>query len=422
MKPSLLCLLVVLVVVAPCFAQAQTVDNLSSFDVVWKTVNEQHFDPTFAGIDWQALYDRYRPQIAASSGIEAFEQITNNMLFELRLSHLLVASEKRLTTYMPRLFADGNVGIDIRWRQAKAIILSIQPGGPAHQAGLKPGYEIRGIGGRDIHEIVRTAEALPPYNVRHRNGTLANYILGHLNGPADTSVSVRYVGAHSQAKEAVMVRRTRGAGTIISDAMPPVFIEFEARRLARNIGYIWFNHFAAPVDTAFVDALETLRDTRGLIVDVRGNPGGYFRVVDTLVENLIRVETTLYRFRLRNRTVEKKVTPSERPYHQPVVVLVDETSLSASEHFAACLQALGRAVIIGARSPGYLLGANWIRLPNGLSFMHTILEPIPFKGGALEGKGVRPDFEIGLDSSELRAGRDNQLEAARAYLLEKSAP
>lgn len=75
-------------------------DNLESFDLVWKTVNENHFDPAFGGVDWSAMRDRYRPQIASTSDIEEFTRITNQMLFELKTSHLLVATEKTLKTYM----------------------------------------------------------------------------------------------------------------------------------------------------------------------------------------------------------------------------------------------------------------------------------------------------------------------------------
>ena len=422
MKTVLLSVVSLLLVGVPGQAQPPLAEDVKSFDVVWKTVNERHFDATFAGTDWQAMRDRYRPQLVSSSDTDAFERITNRMLFELRLSHLLVATETRLKTVMPRLFAAGSPGIDVRWRQRRAVITRITPGSSAHEAGLAPGYAITRIGGRDVHAIVRAAEALPPYNVRNRNATLANYLLGHLNGPPGTSVSIRYGDDRSREQEAVLIRQTRGAGTIVSDAMPPVFIEFESRRLAHDIGYVWFNHFAAPVDSAFVDALETMRDTRGLIVDVRGNPGGYFRVMDTLIANLISVETVLYRFRFRDRTVTRTVSPAKRPYRQPVVVLIDETSMSSSEHFAACLQAIGRAIVVGARSPGYLLGAHWIKLPNGLSFMHTILEPIPFGGRTVEGKGVRPDLAIALDREALLAGRDAQLEGAIARLLKTSLP
>ncbi|BBO66640.1 peptidase S41 [Desulfosarcina alkanivorans] len=388
--------------------------------MVWKTVNESHFDPTFGGIDWKAMRDRYHPQIVSSSGIEDFNRITNNMLFELRLSHLLVATEKMLKTYMPTLFSEGTVGIDVRWMQNKVVITKINPGCPAQKAGLKTGYEIKEIDGRDVNEIIQIAEVLPPYNVRNRRGGISNFIIGHLNGPPNTLVSIRYVDENSLLKEAAILRQSRGTGKIISDAMPPVFIEFEAKRLERNIGYIWFNHFADPVDKDFVQALEIMRDTCGLIFDLRSNPGGNFRVVDTIIEQLITAKTPLYRFRFREKTVERSLNPSKHPYEKPVVVLIDVTSMSSSEHFAACLKAIGRAAIVGERSPGYLLGSKWIKLPNGLSFMHSFLQPIPFDGQIVEGHGIKPDLEIGLNRNDLLKGRDNQLEAAIEYILEEN--
>lgn len=402
-----------------CFAQNQTADNLKSFDLVWKTVNETHFDPTFGGIDWKIMRDRYRPQIVPSTGIEEFNSITNQMLFELRLSHLLVASEKMLKTYMPTLFSKGTIGIDVRWLQNKVVITKVKPGFPGQKAGLKTGYVIKEIDGRDVTKIIETGKVLPPYNERNRKGGISNFITGHLDGPPNTSVSIWYLDENSSLKKAVITRRSRGKGKIISDAMPPAFIEFETKRLENDIGYIWFNHFADPVDKVFLHALKTMRDTRGFIFDVRSNPGGYFHIVDTMIEQLITNKTLLYRFRFRDKSIERNLNPSKHPYEKPVVVLIDATSMSSSEHFAGCLQATGRAVIVGECSPGYLLGAKWIRLPNGLSFMHSFLQPIPFDGRIVEGHGIKPDLEIGLDRNDLLEGRDTQLEAAIAYILQR---
>ena len=64
-----------------------------------------------------------------------------------------------------------------------------------------------------------------------------------------------------------------------------------------------------------------MHDTRGLIFDVRGNPGGYFPVMDTIIEQLISFKTPLYRLRFKGKTVEKTLTPAKNPYQKPVAVL-----------------------------------------------------------------------------------------------------
>ena len=100
-------------------------------------------------------------------------------------------------------------------------------------------------------------------------------------------------------------------------------------------------------------------------------------------------------------------------------MLVDAMSMSASEFFAGCMQAIDRATILGERSPGFMLAASWKRLPNGGVLMHTIFEPRTAAGTLLEGRGVVPDIEVGLDRELLLRGRDSQVEAAVRHILER---
>jgi len=394
--------------------------NVQSFETVWQTVNEKHYDPTFGGVDWQALYGRYEPRIAAADSVEEFYELTNRMLFELNLSHLLVATRSDLERYMPVLFAEGAIGIDMKWIDGQAVISAVRPGTPADKAGLRPGCVIVGVDGKSIDQMVTNGKAYltPPFNERNRRNNLANYILGQIYGKPDTRVTITYRNEFNIIGEKAIMRRSRGQARTLSPAMPPAFIEFDSQRLAGNVGYIRFNHFAAPVDTKFIAAIETMDDNNGLIIDLRANPGGFFSVLDTMAEHLLFERVLLYQYKLRNRTVDKVLDPVAAPYHKPVVVLIDEKSMSCSELFAGSLQAEKRAVIIGDRSPGYLLGASWIRLLNGGYFMHTILQPLPSDGKIIEDHGVVPDIEVSLDREALLEGRDPQLEAALNYIKE----
>jgi carboxyl-terminal processing protease len=188
--------------------------------------------------------------------------------------------------------------------------------------------------------------------------------------------------------------------------------------LGRGIGYIRFNHFAEPVDTRMIAALSAMRSAPGIIIDLRGNPGGYFSVLDIIAKHLLTDRVLLYRYRFRNRTIDKVLAPVAGAYRKPVVVLIDEKSMSCSELFASSMQAVGRVVLVGDRSPGYLLGADWVRLMNGSAFMHTILQPLPADGRIVENNGVKPDIAVSLDRDALLDGRDTQLEAAMTYIGE----
>ena len=111
MKKIVIILFLVLIAATSCKTQYQ---NMYSFETVWQTVYEKHFDPTFGGADWRKLHDKYKPQIAAANSNSEFFSITNKMLFELNLSHLLVIMPDGLKRYMPVLFAEGTIGVDIR--------------------------------------------------------------------------------------------------------------------------------------------------------------------------------------------------------------------------------------------------------------------------------------------------------------------
>jgi carboxyl-terminal processing protease len=396
--------------------------NLQSFETVWKTVNEKHYDPIFGGTDWKALHDHYKPKIAAADNESDFYIQTNRMLFELNLSHLLVATQRDLERYVPVLTALGTVGIDVKWMGEEAVITAVRPNSPADKSGLRPGRTVVGIDGKAIKEMVSDEKSIlmPPFNRRNRCNILSNYILGHIYGRPNTKVTINYGDELGNNKEVSLIRESRGRAVTVSPVMPPAIIEFESRRLVDDISYIRFNHFAEPVDTKFIAALKEMNDTRGMIIDLRAVPGGFFKVLDTMARHLLAEKVLLYSFKFRDRTLNKVLTPVAEPYTKPVVVLIDERSMSCSELFAGSLQAVNRAVVIGNRSPGYLLGADWKKLLNGGYFMHTILQPLPSDGRIIEDHGVVPDVEINLDRDALFEGRDTQLEAAIGYILENS--
>ncbi|MCW8893222.1 MAG: S41 family peptidase [Deltaproteobacteria bacterium] len=401
----------------PAMAAPQSANNLKNFDLVWRTVYKEHFDPNFGGVDWKDLYRIYRPRVEQAKNLAEFTRIINEMLFKLKLSHLMVFSENDLKTYIPTLFAEGSVGINLRWVQNRAIITRIKRGSPADKAGLRPGYVINRINGRLTSEFLTEVQWPPPLNQQNRSNLTASYLMGLLDGPPGTHVKLGYSDETDQAHQLEIIRDPRGAGQIISPAMPAFHIEFEARLLPNDIGYIWFNHFAPPVDIFFEQALQDFQNTRGLIIDLRGNPGGYFSIMDRIVARLVETEGNLYQLQFRDKTIQRKIKPAETTYKQPIAILIDVTSMSTSELFSACMQALGRAIIIGERSPGYLLGAKWIRLQNNLFFMHTNLLPLPLSGRIVEGNGIIPNIEIALEHNLLLKGKDSQLEAAREYFL-----
>jgi carboxyl-terminal processing protease len=100
----------------------------------------------------------------------------------------------------------------------------------------------------------------------------------------------------------------------------------------------------------------------------------------------------------------------------PVAILVDDFSASATEFFSAGMQALGRARIFGVPTAGQSLPAAMFRLPSGDVLMHPIADHEDTNGRRVEGTGVTPDTHTPLTRTDLRAGRDAALDAARDWL------
>ena len=110
------------------------------------------------------------------------------------------------------------------------------------------------------------------------------------------------------------------------------------------------------------------------------------------------------------------------PYPGQVVILVDELSASAAEEFAGSLQALGRATIIGTQTQGSCLVSNIKFLPRDAILIYPHGQSQTPDGRILEDNGVVPDIEVALDRASLLQGKDSQLEAALAFLIQSSDP
>jgi carboxyl-terminal processing protease len=96
--------------------------------------------------------------------------------------------------------------------------------------------------------------------------------------------------------------------------------------------------------------------------------------------------------------------------------LIDQLSGSACELFAGSLQAIGRAIVAGERSPGSVMESDMMVFPNGAIFMYPVAQLATPDGTVLEGHGVVPDLEVGLEREMLLKGVDSQINSAIRYI------
>jgi carboxyl-terminal processing protease len=202
--------------------------------------------------------------------------------------------------------------------------------------------------------------------------------------------------------------------------------------LTSGYGYIRFDEFHPSLVKDFKAAVENLRATPGMILDLRRNRGGVGATLEAMATLFFDAKTLFER-----RMSRKQVTASERDGHRPeetqvfvgkkgeqiypgpVVILVSEYSASATEVFAAGMQDSGRVKLVGSPSCGCVLGITHDRVMKGGGVLE-ISEVLWFspKDRKLEGEGVIPNVNAVPTIAALREKRDLVLEAGEKMLQE----
>ena len=386
--------------------------RIASYEAIWQTVNEQHYDSTFGGLDWTAIHDKYYDLVKHANDETGFLEIANRMLGELGLSHYSVFRAE------PDGPSTGTVGLETRLLDGKAVITTIREGYPAAKAGLREGYIVEAIDDVPVEKILSNSKkkALSHVNEWRRQSDLDRAIRNRLRGAPGTSVSLTFLDEYDSLRRTTLLRKERPGKTILDKSLPPFFVEFQAKRIADSIGYISFSTFLSPVDERFEQAIDGMLDMRGIVLDIRGNPGGMHEVGEAIAAKLLQKPTLFSVFKYRDRKEEVVVQPNGRTYAGPVVVLIDGQNASASERFAACLQSIGRGVVIGERSRGAVGPSDGEVLPNGTTFQYLTAQSLTPDGIVLEGRGVIPDIVIRPDREALLHGKDAALDRAIKYI------
>jgi carboxyl-terminal processing protease len=385
-----------------------------SFEKVWTTVNEKHYDPTFGGVDWKKARADYEPKALAAKSERAFIQVLNQMLGELKLSHFVV--------YQPTAVIENNkigagvVGIELKWIDNQAVISRIETASPANLAKLKTGLVIEKIGGKTVGELLASVEKfLAERNLPEAQKRIlrAQVLLSFINGDTATKVKIEASDGKNQLQIFEVARAERkGEMSPAVGSFPPQEIVFEAKRLADGIGYIRFNIWVIPQMPKIREAIRSMQDAPGIIFDLRGNPGGIVGMAPGIAGYLTDKQTSLGTMKSRDNEMKFIVYPQTAPYAGKVVIIIDGGSGSTSEVFAAGMQEIERSKVVGETSAGQILVSLFEQLPTGAIFQHAISDYKSPKNILIESRGVIPDTEIKITRQTLLDGRDVQIEEA----------
>ena len=312
----------------------------------------------------------------------------------------------------------GTAGIDIRVIDGEALVVSVDPNAAAHKQGVRPGWIVRRIDDEDLAPVLRRVSAT------YRDSTmqalvLARTVLGRLEGPIENTVEVDFRDGRDKAVTLTLEREPPRGSPEKFGYMPEAWLWIEAKPVTPQIGYVAFNYFLDParLTAAFQGEFQSCGDCKGLVIDLRGNPGGIgilaMGLAGYFIDQPNRKLGTLY---MRDLPMNFVVNPRTPAFHGAVAILIDGLSASTSEIFAGGLRDLKRARIFGTRSAGAALPSQFERLPNGDGFQYAMATYKSANGQTLEGTGVIPDQPAPLTRAALLAGHDPALDAAVQWL------
>lgn len=394
----------------------ETARRRQSFDLVWNTINDKHFDKTFGGVDWQKMREIYEPRAMAAKSSDEFHQILRQMLNELKLSHFSVFPRPVQDDQSKMIAADGTIGAELKMIDGQAIVFRVENDSPAARVGIKTGFAVEKIDGK------RTAEILAPLDksmaerkldermrLVYRERTLQSLIDGKIGTAVKLELSND--GKRPLPVEVVPVA-DQGEMSPALGNFPPQKTVFEARKLAGDIGYIRFNIWVIPQMAKIRQAVKEFLGAKGIVFDLRGNPGGVGGMAPGVAGLLMSERATLGSMTSRDNTQNFTVFPQANPFKGKIVILTDYGSASTSEVFAAGLQESGRAQVVGERTAGAVLPSFFVSLPTNAIFQYAVSDYKSPKNILIEGRGVIPDIQVKQSRQALLKGDDAQLEAA----------
>jgi carboxyl-terminal processing protease len=404
-----------------------------TFDAAWTIVRDTHFDPKMNGVDWNAVRDELRPAALAAKTTPELRGVLRRMLERLGQSHFAVipstadvAADSTSISGPAHGDLSAHTGMDVRLVGDAMLVTAVDPKGGAAAAGVRTGWKLVEIARVPLAGLLKPIRE----NAKERLAALEAWRVTttRLRGAPGTKIEVTFENAENRTVVLSVERRPEQGQAVTVGHLPTMFVRVASERRptprGATAGVIGFNVWMAAVDAPFQRAVDEFRAADGIVIDLRGNPGGLAAMLMGISGHFIserkplgvmKTRDTELRFNVNPRLVDSRGKPVTA-YGGPVAILVDGLSGSASECFTGGMQSVGRVRVFGQTTMGQALPAMFRKLPNGDVMIYAFGDFVTSDGTRLEGRGVVPDEQVPLSREDLLAGRDRTLDAALAWI------
>lgn len=261
-------------------------------------------------------------------------------------------------------------------------VVNVYEDSPADKAGLKEGDILYKVDGKNV------------------DGQQLDTVVSWIKGEKGTEVQI---SVRRGEKELGL--------SAVRDIIEIQTVEYEMKD--DGVGYLMVSEFDDVTYDQFKNALENLEaeGMKGLVIDLRGNPGGNLSTVTDMLRMLLP-EGTIVSTKDKKGNTEEITCDGKNEFTRPLIVLVNQYSASASEIFAGAIQDYGIGQIVGVTTYGKGVVQQLMDLGDGTFLKLTIAEYYTPSGRSINGEGVIPDVEIEYEYDENDPQNDNQLNKA----------
>ena len=371
---------------------AMAVTPQGLYDRAWKLINAKYVDDTQNQQNWERWRHKYDNVIKDEQDAYVAIATMVDSLGDVYTKFLTPKEYKEESESIQGSLK--GIGVQIGVREGKLLIIAPLEDTPGERAGLKSEDEILEINGKSTKGITVEAAA------------------DAIRGPEGTKVEL-LVKRKNEEPKLYTIERANIELKSVSTKAPKI------GKVDDNLGYIRLSSFLSRnAASEFQEALNKYRDKDGIIVDLRSNPGG-------LLTNAIYIADMFLSSKVIVSTVDKdgyKDTQNSLAQvvtNQPVVVLINGGSASASEILSGALKDNKRAIIVGKKSFGKGLVQEINKLPDGSALHITIQKYLTPNGSDINKKGITPDYVVDITEKDIEANKDPQLEKACEVLQQQ---
>lgn len=353
------------------------------YDKIWHAAKNEYYDASMNNQRWSRWKNRYQNKIKTSDDAKV---AIETMLASLNDPYSRFMSKEEFAQQNSSITSKiCGIGVSIVNDAGKIRIINVLEQTPAQYSGLQNGDIIISVNGQKV------------------SGMSLASVANLVKGPENTPVFIDILrDGEIIAKQ--IIRKEISVKTVKSSNED-------------DIGYIRITSFiSSTTPNEFLEALENTSDSKGLIIDLRGNTGGLLTNA-IFISNLFIKNGRLVSIVGRNGyKYDIFAQDTNVNIDKPIVLLIDNASASASEIFSGAMKDYHKAKLVGTKTYGKGMVQKIIPMPNETGLNLTIARYLTPLGKDINKKGINPDIKIDISGMDFESDKDVQLETAKNIL------